>query len=78
MPETTYVLFVLVVTVVGILLAAFAPYSWISWYWWRGPRGLLPERITKTRWWRGTFRVVMIVCLLVLGYIYISKALKIN
>jgi hypothetical protein len=65
LPETTKVLFFLVVSVVTILAVAFAPYSWISWYWWRR---LLPERITNTRWWRGAWRGVTIVLLLVMAY----------
>lgn len=68
MPETTKGLFFLVVSVVTILAVAFAPYSWITWYWWRGPQGLLPERITHTRWWRGAWRGMLIVLLLVMAY----------
>lgn len=65
MPETTKVLFFLVVSVATVLLVAVVPYSWISWYYWRG---LLPERITNTRWWRGAWRGVLIVLLLVMAY----------
>ena len=76
MPETTKVLFFLVFAVVTILLVALAPYSWVRGYW-RGP-GLLPERITNTRWFRGATRGAAIVLLLVLVYAMVFLGWKRN
>jgi hypothetical protein len=66
LPETTKVLFFLVFAVVTILLVALAPYSWVRGYW-RGT-GLLPDRITNTRWFRGAAKAAAIVLLLVMAY----------
>jgi hypothetical protein len=65
LPETTKVLFFLFCAVVTILLVGLPPYDWVVRQW---VTGLFPERITNTRWFRGTAKGVVIVLVLMMAY----------